>query len=345
MTAPAPPRPAAHLIAADLGRLGVGELHLDADLRTYSHWRCGGRGDLVIHPRSKDAVSRLLSYFHEREIPWSVIGEGSNLFFDDAGVRTPLIHIGSCLNGIAIDGAHLVAEAGAWAPAVALKAMRAELTGIEHTIGIPGTFGGLVLMNGGSLRQSVGSHIVKVEVAERNGTIRSLSRRACGFGYRRSTLQRRDIIVLSATLALRAGKREAMRRHMLDIMASRRRRFPRNLPNCGSVFVSDPALFATFGPPGAVIEHAGLKGARVGGAMVSPRHANFIVNLGHARSSDILALIARVRDIVATNTGRRMRCEVRFMDSAGVVREAHEWLDDEVFSIGVDPSPSEALSA
>jgi UDP-N-acetylmuramate dehydrogenase len=316
------------LLASDIRRLAVGDVRIDEDLRNYSRWRCGGRADLIVAPRDKDGVSRLLSYFYERGIAWAVVGEGSNLFFDDAGVRAPLIQIGPALRKVRIENNLVHAEAGAWAPGVALKAMRAGLGGIEHTIGIPGTFGGLVLMNGGSLRQGIGEHIAEVEIAECDGTMRRISPHACGFAYRRTTLQDRGAIVLAATLALSPRERAPMRRRMIEIMASRRRRFPRDLPNCGSVFVSDPALYATFGPPGAAIEITGLKGARCGDAMVSPEHANFIVNLGNARSADILGLIQRVRDTVAARTGHCMRCEVRFMNSDGEVREVHDWLDD-----------------
>jgi UDP-N-acetylmuramate dehydrogenase len=333
----------ARLIASDIRRLAVGEVRLDEDLRAYSRWRSGGRADLVVTPRDKESVSRLLSYFYVQGIPWAVVGEGSNLIFDDAGVRIPLVQIGPKLDRVVVDNCLVRAEAGAWAPAVALKAMRAGLGGIEHTIGIPGTFGGLVLMNGGSLRQGIGEHIVEVEIAERDGTLRSISAHACGFAYRRSTLQDRGAIVLGATLALTPRDSGIMRRRMIEIMGSRRRRFPRDLPNCGSVFVSDPALYATFGPPGSVIELTGLKGARQGDAMVSPRHANFIVNLGQASSADILALIQRVRDTVASRTGHLMRCEVRFMNSNGEAREVHDWLDDLAWHGTRAEPPAEAL--
>jgi UDP-N-acetylmuramate dehydrogenase len=316
------------LIAADVHRLALGDVSLDADLRAYSRWRCGGRGALVVAPRNVPSVARLLAYFHANAIPWAVVGHGSNLFFDDAGVCVPLVHVSNQLGAVRIDGETVHAEAGAWAPGVALSAMRAGLEGLEHIVGIPGTFGGLVLMNGGSLRRSVGDQIVEVEIAEQDGELRRLRAEDCGFAYRRSTLQGRACIVLGATLRLARGDRADMRRRMLDIMASRRRRFPRHLPNCGSVFVSDPALYASIGPPGAAIELGGLKGMRCGEAMVSTKHANFIVNLGDATAADILSLIKRVRDMVAARTGHRMRCEVRFMRGDGEVREAHDWLDD-----------------
>lgn len=318
----------ARAIAADLRGLGIADVRLDVDLRAYSRWRSGGRGALVVAPHTRDSVLRLLVYFRDRGIHWAVIGEGSNLFFDDAGVEAPLIHVGPRLGAISVADERLHAEAGAWAPGVALAAMRAGLGGIEHTIGIPGAFGGLVLMNGGSLRRGVGENIAEVELAEPDGALRLLDRHACGFAYRVSALGASGGIVLGATLQLVRRDRAIMRREMLDIMSSRRRRFPRDLPNCGSVFVSDPALYATIGPPGAAIEAAGLKGARVGDAQVSLRHANFIVNTGNAYSRDIIALIKRVRETVAARTGHRMRCEVRFMNTEGQVREVHDWLDD-----------------
>lgn len=317
----------ARAAAADLARLNVGEVLTDVDLRRHSRWRCGGRAALVAAPHSKEAVSRVLAYFHRHGLRWSVIGGGSNLLFDDNGVHAALVHIGQRLSAVSIDGARVRAEAGVGVPWLALQMMRAGLSGIEHTVGIPGALGGLVIMNGGSLRRGIGENIVDVEIVAADGARRRVARRDCAFTYRRSALQTARCIVVDAQLALDAGDRATMRRTMLDIMTSRRRRFPRDWPNCGSVFVSDPALYAAFGAPGAVIEQCGLKGARVRDAVVSPKHANFIINVGAARAADILALIARVRSEVFARTSHRMRCEVRFMDSHGEVREAHEWLE------------------
>lgn len=311
-------------VVADLTRLNAGEVETNVDLRRRSRWRCGGRAALVVTPDSKDGVSQLLAYFHRRGLRWAVIGGGSNLFFADDGVRAPLVCIGPRLAGVSIEDTRVRAEAGVAVPWLALQVMRAGLSGIEHTVGIPGTLGGLVIMNGGSLRRGIGEHVVNVEVVAAEGARRLIAHRDCAFAYRRSALQAAGCIVVETELTLDPGERAAMRRAMLEIMMSRRRRFPRGWPNCGSVFVSDPALYANFGAPGAVIEQCGLKGARVGDAIVSPKHANFIVNAGAARAADILALIARVRAEVFARTGHLMRCEVRFMDANGIVREAHE---------------------
>lgn len=314
-------------LAQDLRALGVGQVAEDVDLRAYSRWRCGGAADLIVTPDSAQAAQRLVAHLHKVGAPWAVVSGGSNLFFDDAGVRTPLVHIGAAMSRIAVNGEEVSAEAGAWTPAVAMAALHASLSGVEHIIGVPGGIGGLVLMNGGSLRQSVGDVVQSVDIITADGETRTLSAEQCAFAYRRSALQDVRCIVTAARLRLRPGDKAIMRRKMIEIMADRRRKFPKHLPNCGSVFVSDPALYASVGPPGAVIERCGFKGVRIGGAEVSPRHANFIVNAGGASAQDILDLIARVRAGVYAETGHWMRCEVRFMSQTGETHEAHEWLE------------------
>jgi UDP-N-acetylmuramate dehydrogenase len=310
-------------LAADLRRMDIGAVLTQVDLRDYSRWRCGGSADLVIEPSSPEAVARLLTVLGAREIDWAVIGAGSNIFFDDRGVRAVLIRIGDALRKIEVNGDVVSAQAGASAPRVARAALRAGRGGIEHIIGIPGTIGGLVVMNGGSLRRSIGDSILDIALVTPSGAIESWKREQCAFAYRASRLQQQRGIVVGVRLSLtRAADRNDMRREMISIMAARRKKFPKDLPNCGSVFASDPARYADYGPPGAVIEACGLKGMRIGDALVSPRHANFIVNMGCARSSDIAALISHVRSVVRERTGWTMRSEVKFMDASGIVFEA-----------------------
>ena len=315
-------------LARDLRAMALGAVEEQVALRAYSRWRCGGIADLIITPNSLPNLQRVLAFFHKVGSPWAVVGGGSNILFDDAGVRAPIIHIGKALSAIDVRENAMRVEAGAWTPAVARRAQRFGLTGLEHAIGIPGAFGGLVLMNGGSLRQGVGAVVLSVDVIAPNGDMRAWTHAQCAFAYRRSALQETRCVIASATLQLTHGDRADMRRRMITIMADRRAKFPKNLPNCGSVFVSDPALYANFGAPGAVIERCGFKGAREGGAQVSPKHANFIVNAGDATAADIMRLIARVRAGVHAQTGRHMRCEVRFMNELGEVREVHEWLEE-----------------
>jgi len=315
-------------IAAKCRRHMDGHVVENADLRLYSRWRVGGTARIVAEPASAGGLRELLATLAKVDCPKVVVGDGSNILFDDAGFEGVVIRIGRSLGALKIEGQNVSVEAGLWVPRFARAVGSAGLTGLEHVIGIPGTLGGLIVMNGGSQRKGVGDHLVHVECADWNGIRHSFTRAECRFGYRHSILQERRLMVLSASFAFERGEVGAIRRAMIDIMASRRRKFPKNYPNCGSVFLSDPAMYDMVGPPGRAIEAAQLKGVRKGDAQISPLHTNFIVNLGNASSADILWLIHLARTKVFEQTGFRMDCEVRHIAPDGRVRMAHETADE-----------------
>jgi len=201
--------------------------------------------------------------------------------------------------------------------------MLAGLAGLEHTIGIPGTIGGLVLMNGGSQRKGIGENVRRVEVVSCEGRAVVLNREECAFSYRRSALQGTGVVVVRVELECERQDSREIRRLMLDDLRERRRKFPRKVPNCGSVFLSTSEMHASVGPPGKIIERAALKGARIGDAEVSHQHANFIVNHGSASSRDVLALIAHIRQVVNRQIGFNLCCEVRYVSPEGVIMPAH----------------------
>ena len=179
------------------------------------------------------------------------------------------------------------------------------------------------------LREQLGArhrrHVdVHVDAIDHQGRMHRLTQEQLDYRYRASRLQRGDLIVVSAQLRFTPGDAHAMRREALSILAARRAKFPRVRANCGSVFVSDPALYAQIGPPGLAIERAGLKGVAAGGAQISPDHANFIVNNGGARAEDVLQLIRLARRSVANLSGIAMDAEVRHLAPDGVMRPAHE---------------------
>lgn len=181
-------------------------------------------------------------------------------------------------------------------------------------------------MNGGSRRKCIGDVIRMVKAMDCRGEIHKMNRDECNFSYRHSVFQEADWLVVGVELELKYGEPGAIRKEMLEILRERRRKFPRHLPNCGSVFVSNGPLYDRFGPPGKVIEDAGLKGLRVGGAEVSRKHANFIVNIGGAKSSDVLELIGQIRAAVHNRTGIWMECEVRCLAPTGQIWSVHEIL-------------------
>lgn len=301
----------------------------DVPLSTIGRWRIGGPADVVVDPVSIPMVQSVVRLLADSGLPWQVIGEGSNLLFDSAGYRGVLVRIGPALSRYSGDARTGVVEceAGLWVPWFVLKTIRLGLAGCVHAIGIPGMLGGLVAMNGGSQRRGIGEQVETVTVVDERGALSEVTQNECAFAYRRSTFQNSGAIIVATRFRYERGDTAALRREAIEIMISRKRKFPNKLPNCGSVFVSDPALYATLGPPGAAIEAVGLKGFRHGGARISPLHANFIVNEGGARSGDVLTLLGMARQKVFDRTGITMRSEVLHLRPNGALVPAHESLD------------------
>lgn len=320
-------------LKADLERLSGGPVVEDADLRRYSRWRAGGKARLAVEPATTQGVRDVLAYLADTSLPRLVVGDGSNILFDDEGFDGVLVRVGQNLSGMRFDGPRVWAEAGVWVPRFVRLLGQRGLAGLEHAIGIPGTLGGLVVMNGGSRRLGVGANIVRARGCDRDGRPFERDHEACQFRYRGSTLQDDGLIILEADFAFTPTERSPLRKDMISIMVERRGKFPKDLPNCGSVFLSDPAMYNVVGPPGAAIERTGLKGLRLGDAQISPLHANFIVNLGAARSDDILGLIHMIRTRVHERTGFWMDCEVRHIAPDGRVRPAHEAAAERALSI------------
>lgn len=308
----------------DMSVLAPGGVHRNVPLTQVSRWRVGGLAPLVVAPGSVTELQRIMSYSSRHGVPYVVLGSSSNLLFADEGLGVLAIHIGARLGDLRIEGARVWSEAGIWVPAFARQLALAGLTGAEHTCGIPGTLGGLLCMNGGSQRKGIGDHVLDVTSVTPSGEKRVRSRSECGFRYRRSVFQGLGEIIVGARFQFAAADSPStVRREMLTILGQRRRKFPRKLPNCGSVFVSNPAMYAQYGPPGAVIEQCGLKGMRVGGAMISPLHGNFIVNNDGACAADILTLIGVARRTVREQTGYDMVAEVCYVTPAGEIMPAH----------------------
>lgn len=314
-------------VLAEFARQDIGPHRFAEPLARHCTWKIGGPADLLVAPEGIEQIQRVVSFTYSHGIPLVVIGQGSNLLFADAGFRGVVLKLGSNFARLQIEGRRIWAEAGVWVPQLARLAARAGLTGLEHTIGIPGTVGGLVLMNGGSQRQAIGTCVRRVEILERDGTAASLTPEECHFSYRHSALQARGAVVLGLELECRAGELRSIRAEMLKDLRERRRKFPRKEPNCGSVFLSTSEMHATVGPPGKIIEEAGLKGTRIGAAEVSARHANFIVNRGGAKAADVLALIAHIRQVVRARIGFDLDCEVRYVSPEGQISPAHAAAD------------------
>ena len=307
----------------DLANNELGRVLFDEPLSRHTSWKIGGSADALIEPSSADQVAAVVRFACEHDIPLVTIGQGTNLLFDDAGVRGIVMKIGAQMSDIVIEGATILVEGGAWVPQLARLSMRAGLTGLEHCIGIPGTLGGLVVMNGGSQRKGIGDNLRRVWVVDAQGEQQVFSQAECRFSYRHSALQGSGAVVVKAELACPPGDIREIRREMVCDLRARRHKFPRKQPNCGSVFLSTSEMHASVGPPGKIIEEAGLKGAAIGAAAVAQEHANFIVNRGGASSLDVLRLIAHIRHVIRQRLAFELNCEVRYVSPQGELMPAH----------------------
>lgn len=314
---------------------GVKGVVRNASLALLSRWQIGGSADIVVMPSSTQEVQIVKRAAAATGVPIFVVGSGSNVLFDSRGYKGVVMKIGSKMGEIRIEGTRVICQAGIWVPFMAMKLARAGLAGLSHVVGIPGTLGGLVLMNGGSQRKGIGANVVEVTCVNSIGEIERFKKTDIYFAYRQSSLQDKGYIVTEVVLDLELDDERKLRREMIEILISRKRRFPKKLPNCGSTFLSNPAMYSSIGPPGKVIEAAGLKGLRVGGAQISPLHANFIVNLGGAKSDEVLALIEYIRRTIYTFTGFKMDCEVRHLTEAGDEAPAHVFTDSGRFDLSL----------
>lgn len=296
-------------------------IEFDVPLSKLSQWKVGGVADVIIRPTSKAELIAVQQWLHANQLPSLIIGNTTNLLFSDEGLHTAVIQMASNFSNVKIEDAKIIAESGVWVPSLAKMAMRANLSGLEHTCGIPGTLGGLIVMNGGSQRQSIGRVVSYVETVDYEGHIHHYSNEECRFAYRHSIFQHRKEVIVEVGLVLdKETDKSDIQKKMIEILSARRKKFPRKQPSCGSVFVSNPDMYDSYGPPGQIIESLGFKGMCRGDAQVSHRHANFIVNNGQATSEDILFLINIIKKSVYDKTGYQMAVEAKLITPYGEIK-------------------------
>jgi len=311
-------------LITDLEEIVPGGVSTEVNLSSISRWKIGGTADCIVTPSKSREVSSLVKYLSTSDIPYIVIGSTSNLLFSDEGLRVLAIQIGDRMSDYRIRGNIVWTQSGKWVPGLARNVAQAGLSGIEHTAGIPGTVGGLICMNGGSQRKGIGTHVKSVTAVSQIGDLKTFTNDECEFNYRSSVFQDNGYIIVEAEMEFSEQKEYSeIRNEMLEILRSRRVKFPQRLPNCGSTFISNPQIYKKYGPPGAVIEELGYKGYRKGDAVVSKEHANFINNEGNAKATDVLLLIKKIQKDVYKKTGFEMKAEVKFVDEYGTIKPAH----------------------
>jgi UDP-N-acetylmuramate dehydrogenase len=295
-----------------------GHVREDEPLARYSTYRIGGPATVVL-PAGAEDVAIALRAAHAAGVPWFAVGLGSNILLPDEGLDALVIRLGKGLDELRQDGECWTVGAGLPAPLAARRTAAAGFAGLHIFVGVPGSAGGGVYMNAGCHGGDWAEVVERVTVVDGAGQDAVLDRADIPFTYRRSGLDGR--IVLEAVVRLRAEEQAHLDEQIAEMFEWRQRGTPFNQPCCGSVFKnpSGPSWKREEGPrtAGQLVEAAGLKGARIGGAEVSPMHANYFVNTGGATAADVRALIERAQAEVAARLDVRLEPEVKLIGRRG----------------------------
>lgn len=283
------------------------QILVNEPMSRHTTFRVGGPADVLFLPESGGDVARALAAAKALGVEAYVIGNGSNLIVRDGGVRGLVIGLGEGMSAVSREGNVVAAQAGATLARVSAFAQSEGLSGLEFASGIPGTLGGGCAMNAGAYGGQLSDCLIDATVLV-NGEEQTWTAQDMAMGYRTSRPLREGGVVLSARFRLTPDDPQAILARMKELNARRRDKQPLNYPSAGSTFKRPEGHFA-----GALIEGAGLKGRRVGGAQVSEKHAGFIVNTGGATAADILALIRVVQDAVRAKDGVALETEVRII--------------------------------
>ena len=282
-------------------------IKIDEKLSGYVNFKVGGPADILLIPNSKEQVIKSIKICKENNIPFYLIGNGSNILVRDGGFRGVVLSLKNVKN-IYVDGEKIEAECGVMLKEVSDKAIENSLTGFEFACGIPGTIGGAVFMNAGAYDGEISKVIESAEVIDENCNIIRLSREELDFGYRSSLVMKKGYTVLSAVFKLEKGQVKTIKELIEDLTNKRESKQPLEYPSAGSTFKRPTGYFA-----GKLIQDAGLKGYSIGGAAVSEKHSGFVINKGNATAKDITDLIKHIQDEVKKQFGVDLHPEVRII--------------------------------
>jgi len=280
----------------------------DADLSALTSFHTGGQCDMLVNLQNEQEAAALLAFLHQRQIPWFVLGKGSNVLAPDGQVTRLILKWRDDSQPPYLADGLLYCGAGYPLLKLCRFAQKHQLTGLEFAYGIPGSVGGAVFMNAGAYGGEIRDCLVSVKCLDATGNEMTFSAEEAKLGYRDSMFQHQNLLICGATFRLQAGDGTAIEAKMQELMSRRKEKQPLEYPSAGSTFKRPEGHFA-----GGLIEEAGLKGFSVGGAQVSEKHAGFCINFNHATTGDVLALVAEVQKRVQTKSGILLEPEVRLI--------------------------------
>jgi UDP-N-acetylmuramate dehydrogenase len=281
-------------------------LKLNEPLTKHTSLGIGGPAEYFADVSTREELIALRKITQKNKLPVFFIGAGSNLLIADKGIKGLVIHLVGGFRQAIFDGPIVKAGAGAWLPTLSKQCAEKGLSGLESLIGVPGSVGGGLVMNAGTREGVIGDVVESVEIVDENAQIRSVPKEQLGFQYRKSVLA--GSWILSGKLRLKASERSLIMARIDELLQYRTKTQPVGTSNCGSVF-KNPEGFAA----AQLVEKAGFKGQRQGGAQVSERHANFIINQNHATAQDVQDLIRRIQQKVFENFGVKLEPEIKLV--------------------------------
>lgn len=282
---------------------------LEAELMSrHTTFRIGGPADFFLVPENADEIREIIAVCKEKNVPYFILGNGSNLLVSDKGYQGVVVQLYRNFGQIRVEDSWIHAQAGALLSGIAAAAREASLTGFEFAGGIPGTLGGAVVMNAGAYGGEMKDVLKEVTVLTPEGGVLTLQADELHMGYRTSVIKEAGYIVLEAVISLEKGDQEEIRSRMQELAGMRTSKQPLSYPSAGSTFKRPEGYFA-----GKLIMDSGLRGYQVGGAQVSEKHCGFVINTGNATAKDVTTLMSDVQRIVLEKFGVKLEPEVKFL--------------------------------
>lgn len=296
------------VIEALKGFVQEDNIHLQEPMEQHTTFRVGGPADCLVELENTEQLKKIQQYLYAIEMPFMVLGNGSNLLVSDNGYEGIVLQIGNRMSDVQVQGNSVIAQAGAPLAKIARVAMEHGLTGLEFASGIPGTVGGGVVMNAGAYGGEMSQVITRVTVLNKNGELLELDNETMEFGYRNSIIKHQPFVVTEVTFELKPGDAQQIKATMEELNAKRREKQPLEYPSAGSTFKRPEGYFA-----GELIMNAGLRGKQVGGAQVSEKHCGFVINKENATATDIMQLIHEIQATVEEKYDVKLEPEVIFL--------------------------------
>ena len=280
---------------------------MNESLKKHTTYGIGGPADLMIFPKSKQDLIKVVEIINENKIQLTILGSGSNVLVSDNGIRGAVISLKNSLKQIEVDDNILYAECGTMLGKIVKHAVKNNLIGLENLNGVPGTLGGALIMNAGAWGGEISENLIHVEVINSKSEIQKIQKKDLNFSYRQSSFNKDDIL-LSAKFNLQKADKDVIKDNFIEAQSGRKKSQPLNKRSAGSLFKNPKNNSA-----GKLLDEAGLKGFSIGDAKISEKHANFFINDGDATSKDMLMLIKKAHKEVKDKFNVNLSLEVKLM--------------------------------